>query len=75
MNDTTMKKRKKKITKTKKRRKKPKVVVDIFSRAAMDNLYYIAHNAPHALVLRGFRWPGLKKKKTRRGRKKRKVKR
>ena len=34
--------------------------------AAMDNLYYIAHNAADALRLRGFRWhklKGTKKKK------------
>jgi len=42
--------------------------------AAMDNLYYIAHNAADALVLRGFGPPRAggksKKKGGRKGRKK-----
>ncbi|XP_047404377.1 small lysine-rich protein 1-like [Sciurus carolinensis] len=36
---------------------------DIFSPAAMLNLYYIAHNVADCLQLRGFRWPGAPKGK------------
>ncbi|VDP34975.1 unnamed protein product [Schistosoma margrebowiei] len=45
------------------------------SLCAMENLYYIAHNAPCALMFRGFRWSRLKPKRgkgKRKGRKKRK---
>ena len=31
--------------------------------AAMFNLYYIAHDASHALAIRGFEWPDSPKKK------------
>ncbi|KAA0194031.1 hypothetical protein FBUS_04801 [Fasciolopsis buskii] len=34
--------------------------VDIMSPEAMENLYYIAHNAPSALAYRGYNWPGKK---------------
>ncbi|XP_060051710.1 small lysine-rich protein 1 isoform X2 [Erinaceus europaeus] len=44
-----------------KKQKKPEV--DIFSPAAMLNLYYIAHNVADCLHLRGFRWPGASKGK------------
>lgn len=48
--------------------KKP--TVDILSPAAMENAYYISHNAVDCLEFRGFSWPeatknkgkGLKKK-------------
>ena len=57
-----------------KRAKKHKGVGELTERcegilcpAAMDNLYYIAHDAADALRLRGFRWrtskDGKKKKK------------
>uniref|UniRef100_A0A8D2AX96 Small lysine rich protein 1 n=1 Tax=Sciurus vulgaris TaxID=55149 RepID=A0A8D2AX96_SCIVU len=49
---------------SKSRGKKPrKPEVDIFSPAAMLNLYYIAHNVADCLQLRGFRWPGAPKGK------------
>ncbi|XP_018602547.1 small lysine-rich protein 1 [Scleropages formosus] len=45
--------------------------IDILSRAAMENIYYISHNAVDCLEFRGFRWPmagkakkGKKSKKT-----------
>jgi len=37
--------------------------VDILDPVAMENLSYIAHKAQDALTLRGFPWPGAKKKK------------
>lgn len=37
--------------------------VDIFSLAAMENLYYISHNAMDCLTFRGFGWSQVKKKK------------
>ena len=37
---------------------------------AMDNLYYIAHNAGDALDIRGFGWTLAPKKKGKKGRKK-----
>lgn len=37
--------------------------VDILSPAAMENIYYIAHNAADCLEFRGFGWPNSKKKK------------
>ncbi|KER31829.1 hypothetical protein T265_02056 [Opisthorchis viverrini] len=40
--------------------KTTKQVVDILSPAAMENLQYIAHNAPAALSFRGFPWKGKK---------------
>ncbi|KAM5205773.1 small lysine-rich protein 1 [Hipposideros larvatus] len=45
------------------RNKQKKPEVDIFSPAAMRNLYYIAHNVADCLRLRGFRWPGAPKSK------------
>ncbi|CAH8547698.1 unnamed protein product [Schistosoma haematobium] len=45
------------------RQKKPKHEIDIMSLCAMENLYYIAHNAPCALMYRGFRWSRLKPKR------------
>lgn len=33
----------------------------------MLNLYYIAHNSPDALAMRGFAWSGAKKKKKGKG--------
>ncbi|KAI8511237.1 Leucine-rich repeat serine/threonine-protein kinase 2, partial [Branchiostoma belcheri] len=41
--------------------------VDIMSPAAMENGYYIAHNAPHFLELRGFGWSGAKSAKGKKG--------
>ncbi|XP_068020580.1 small lysine-rich protein 1 [Melanerpes formicivorus] len=37
--------------------------VDILSPDAMLNAYYVCHNAPACLELRGFSWPGFPKKK------------
>ncbi|XP_019501627.1 PREDICTED: small lysine-rich protein 1 [Hipposideros armiger] len=45
------------------RNKQKKPEVDIFSPAAMLNLYYIAHNVADCLRLRGFRWLGAPKSK------------
>ncbi|CAH8849288.1 unnamed protein product [Trichobilharzia szidati] len=59
------------------RQKKIKQEIDILGKIAMENLYYIAHNAPSALVYRGFRWSGMKMKKgkgKRKGRRKRRKK-
>ncbi|KAH3819563.1 hypothetical protein DPMN_121302 [Dreissena polymorpha] len=49
------------------------------SQAAMENLYYIAHDAPQALEMRGFGWEsggggGKKGKKGKKGGKKKKKK-
>ncbi|CAH8518605.1 unnamed protein product [Heterobilharzia americana] len=55
------------------KQRKPKRQIDILSKDAMENLYYIAHNAPSSLIYRGFRWSGAKPKKKkgkRKGRKK-----
>lgn len=41
----------------------PKQCEGILCPAAMDNLYYIAHDAADALTLRGFGWRKTKKKK------------
>ncbi|KFU83975.1 hypothetical protein M959_06010, partial [Chaetura pelagica] len=46
---------------SKKKGKKVEKEVDIFGPAAMLNAYYICHNAPAFLRLRGFLWPGSKK--------------
>jgi len=35
----------------------------MMSDVAMENLYFIAHDAPHALEIRGFEWPDNPKKK------------
>ncbi|KFP45622.1 Small lysine-rich protein 1, partial [Chlamydotis macqueenii] len=51
-------------------KKKAKTVVkevDILSPPAMLNAYYICHNAPAFLELRGFPWPGSPKKKGKKG--------
>ncbi|KAJ8262253.1 hypothetical protein GJAV_G00164330 [Gymnothorax javanicus] len=37
--------------------------VDILSPPAMENAYYISHNAVDCLQFRGFTWPGASKKK------------
>ncbi|XP_076861024.1 small lysine-rich protein 1 [Brachyhypopomus gauderio] len=37
--------------------------VDILSPAAMENAYYISHNAVDCLEFRGFGWPQAPKKK------------
>ncbi|XP_061107843.1 small lysine-rich protein 1 [Conger conger] len=50
---------------TKKRSASAKSVqkeVDILSPAAMENAYYISHNAMDCLEFRGFGWPGATKK-------------
>ncbi|XP_034719532.1 small lysine-rich protein 1 isoform X2 [Etheostoma cragini] len=55
--------------------KPPKTEVDILSPAAMENLYYISHNAVDCLVFRGFGWPNSnKKKKKKKGTKRKKKK-
>ncbi|KAK4471792.1 hypothetical protein MN116_005189 [Schistosoma mekongi] len=56
------------------RQKRPKREVNIIGKHAMENLYYIAHNAPSALIYRGFQWSGskLKSKGKRKGRKRKK---
>ena len=41
----------------------------MLSPAAMDNLYFIAHDAPDALDKRGFGWPDASKKKKKGGKK------
>ena len=44
---------------------------DILDPPAMYNLYYTAHNVPHALQLRNFAWPDAPKgKKKKKGKKK-----
>lgn len=43
--------------------KSSKTEVDILSPAAMENVYYISHNAVDCLQYRGFGWPQKKKKK------------
>nr|XP_027317537.1 small lysine-rich protein 1 [Anas platyrhynchos]XP_027317542.1 small lysine-rich protein 1 [Anas platyrhynchos]XP_027317549.1 small lysine-rich protein 1 [Anas platyrhynchos]XP_027317558.1 small lysine-rich protein 1 [Anas platyrhynchos]XP_027317564.1 small lysine-rich protein 1 [Anas platyrhynchos]XP_038043063.1 small lysine-rich protein 1 [Anas platyrhynchos] len=48
---------------SKKKGKKAVKDVDILSPAAMLNAYYVCHNAPACLELRGFPWPGSPKKK------------
>ncbi|MCJ8743320.1 hypothetical protein PDJAM_G00092540 [Pangasius djambal] len=40
-----------------------KPAVDILSPAAMENAYYISHNAVDCLEFRGFGWPEATKKK------------
>ncbi|XP_014008375.1 small lysine-rich protein 1 [Salmo salar] len=44
--------------------KATKSEVDILSPAAMQNVYYISHNAVDCLAFRGFGWPESTKKKT-----------
>ncbi|KAK6471967.1 small lysine-rich protein 1, partial [Huso huso] len=43
--------------------KSPKPEVDILGPVAMENLYYISHNAADCLAFRGFGWSGSPKKK------------
>ena len=45
----------------------PQAEVDILSPAAMENLYYISHNAVDCLEFRGFGWQNSKKKKKKKG--------
>ncbi|KAK2832344.1 hypothetical protein Q7C36_015806 [Tachysurus vachellii] len=40
-----------------------KPAVDILSPAAIENAYYISHNAVDCLEFRGFTWPKATKKK------------
>ncbi|CAK6949853.1 small lysine-rich protein 1 [Scomber scombrus] len=42
--------------------KSTKKEVDILSPAAMENVYYISHNAVDCLEFRGFGWPKSKNK-------------
>uniref|UniRef100_A0A8C1EB89 Small lysine rich protein 1 n=2 Tax=Cyprinus carpio TaxID=7962 RepID=A0A8C1EB89_CYPCA len=46
-----------------------KTDVDILSPAAMENVYYISHNAVDCLEFRGFGWTGATKKKGKKGKK------
>ncbi|XP_014840470.1 PREDICTED: small lysine-rich protein 1, partial [Poecilia mexicana] len=41
-----------------------KMEVNILSCAAVENLYYMSHNAPDCLECRGFGWPNSQKKGT-----------
>ncbi|XP_074482497.1 small lysine-rich protein 1 [Sebastes fasciatus] len=43
--------------------KPTKTEVDILGPAAMENVYYISHNAVDCLKFRGFGWPNADKKK------------
>nr|XP_046235452.1 small lysine-rich protein 1 [Scatophagus argus] len=54
--------------------KSTKTEVDILSPAAMENVYYISHNAVDCLEFRGFGWPHSKKKKKKKKGTKRKKK-
>ncbi|XP_032361088.1 small lysine-rich protein 1 [Etheostoma spectabile] len=54
--------------------KSPKTEVDILSPAAMENVYYISHNAVDCLVFRGFGWQNSNKKKKKKGTKRKKKK-
>ncbi|XP_018543037.1 small lysine-rich protein 1 [Lates calcarifer] len=54
--------------------KSTKTEVDILSPAAMENVYYIAHNAVDCLEFRGFGWPSSNKKKKKKGTKRKKKK-
>ncbi|KAK6488209.1 small lysine-rich protein 1, partial [Huso huso] len=47
--------------------KSPKPEVDILGPVAMENLYYISHNAADCLAFRGFGWSGSPKKKGKKG--------
>uniref|UniRef100_A0A4W4DRS8 Small lysine rich protein 1 n=1 Tax=Electrophorus electricus TaxID=8005 RepID=A0A4W4DRS8_ELEEL len=44
--------------------------VDILSPAAVENAYYISHNAVDCLEFRGFGWPAAAKKKGKKQKKK-----
>ncbi|XP_066579768.1 small lysine-rich protein 1 [Amia ocellicauda] len=54
--------------------KSAKREVDILSPAAMENVYYISHNAVDCLEFRGFGWPESAKKKGKKGKMGKKVK-
>uniref|UniRef100_A0A3P8VTM1 Small lysine rich protein 1 n=2 Tax=Cynoglossus semilaevis TaxID=244447 RepID=A0A3P8VTM1_CYNSE len=43
--------------------KATKTEADLLSTAALENVYYIAHNAADCLKFRGFGWPKASKKK------------
>ncbi|XP_051974758.1 small lysine-rich protein 1 isoform X2 [Xyrauchen texanus] len=49
--------------------KSKKTEADILSPAAMENVYYISHNAVDCLEFRGFGWPGANTKKGKKGKK------
>ncbi|KAJ8006773.1 hypothetical protein DPEC_G00110700 [Dallia pectoralis] len=49
--------------------KATKSKVDILSPAAMENVYYISHNAVDCLKFRGFVWPESTKKRRKKGKK------
>ncbi|KAG5845097.1 small lysine-rich protein 1 [Anguilla anguilla] len=67
-------KRKKSPKKRSSSAKTAKKEVDILSPAAMENAYYISHNAVDCLEFRGFGWPEATKKKGKKGKKKKKKK-
>lgn len=48
--------------------------VDLLSKPAMENGYYISHNAPQFLAFRGFGWEGSGGKTKKKGKKKGKKK-
>lgn len=48
--------------------------VDLLSKPAMENAYYISHNAPQFLAFRGFSWEGSGAKTKKKGKKKGKKK-
>ncbi|KAK5876880.1 hypothetical protein CesoFtcFv8_026185 [Champsocephalus esox] len=54
--------------------KSTKTEVDLLSPAAMENVYYISHNAMDCLQFRGFGWPNSNKKKTKKRTKRKKKK-
>ncbi|XP_026217270.1 small lysine-rich protein 1 [Anabas testudineus] len=54
--------------------KSAKTEVDLLSPAAMENVYYISHNAVDCLEFRGFGWPKSNKKKKKKGTKRKKKK-
>ena len=69
------KKKSKKKGKAKSRSASPtKSNVDLMSKPAMENAYYISHNAPQFLELRGFSWEGSGPKSKKKGKKKGKKK-
>ncbi|XP_037090485.1 uncharacterized protein LOC119110688 [Pollicipes pollicipes] len=63
--------KKRKKGKRKKRKKKRRAKPDVFSAVAMENAYYISHNAGDFLSFRGFKWTGGKKKRGKSKKKKR----
>ncbi|KAM9836049.1 small lysine-rich protein 1 [Aulostomus maculatus] len=67
----------KKTGNTKKRSSSAKSIkteLDLLSPAAMENLYYISHNAGDCLAFRGFGWPRKKSKKRKKGKKQKRTK-